>query len=70
VVGADGKLYFSSEDGDIFVVKAGPTYELLAQNPMGEVLMATPAISDGIIFVRGLKHLFAIAEPSGGNKGS
>jgi outer membrane protein assembly factor BamB len=69
VVGADGKLYFSSEDGDIFVVKAGPTYELLAQNPMGEVLMATPAISDGIIFVRGLKHLFAIAEPSGGNKG-
>ena len=60
-VAADGKIYFSSEDGEIFVVKAGPKYELLAENPMGEVLMATPAISDGVIYVRGLKHLFAIA---------
>jgi hypothetical protein len=45
-------------------VKAGIKYELLASNSMGEVLMATPAISDGMIFVRGLKHLFAIAETS------
>ncbi|HEU4872585.1 MAG TPA: PQQ-binding-like beta-propeller repeat protein, partial [Pyrinomonadaceae bacterium] len=43
-VAADGKLYFASEDGDVFVVKAGPTFELLARNPMGEVMMATPAI--------------------------
>jgi outer membrane protein assembly factor BamB len=43
-VAADGKLYLSSEDGDVFVVKAGPKYELMATNPMGEVLMATPAI--------------------------
>ena len=64
VVAADGKIYFSSEDGDIFVVRAGPKYELLAQNPMGEVLMATPAISDGIIFVRGINNLYAIAEPT------
>ncbi|MCI0723103.1 MAG: PQQ-binding-like beta-propeller repeat protein [Acidobacteria bacterium] len=64
VVAADGKIYFTSEDGDVFVVKAGSKYELLASNPMGEVLMATPAISDGMIFVRGLKHLFAIAEAS------
>jgi hypothetical protein len=41
------EIYLSSEDGDIFVVKAGPKYELIASNPMGEVLMATPAISDG-----------------------
>ncbi len=47
------------KDGDIFVVKAGPKYELLATNPMGEVLMATPAISDGMIFVRGEHHVFA-----------
>jgi outer membrane protein assembly factor BamB len=59
-VAADGKIYLASEDGDVFVVKAGPTYELLATNPMGEVLMATPAISDGVLFVRGLKHLYAI----------
>jgi outer membrane protein assembly factor BamB len=61
-VAADGKLYLSSEDGEIFVVKAGPKYELLATNQMGEVLMATPAISDGMIFVRGRNHLFAIGE--------
>ncbi|HXG67547.1 MAG TPA: PQQ-binding-like beta-propeller repeat protein [Blastocatellia bacterium] len=61
-VAADGKIYLTSEDGEIFVVKAGPKYELLATNPIGEVLMATPAISDGMIFVRGQHHLFAIAE--------
>ena len=60
-VAADGKIYFTSEDGDVFVVKAGPTYELLATNPIGEVLMATPAISEGVLYVRGLKHVFAIA---------
>ena len=64
IVAGDGKVYFTSEDGDIFVVKAGPKYELLAANQMGEVLMATPAISDGVIFVRGLKDVFALAETS------
>jgi outer membrane protein assembly factor BamB len=61
-VASDGKLYFSSEDGDIFVVKAGPKYELLSKNPVGEVMMATPAVSDGLIIVRGLNHLFAFGE--------
>lgn len=61
-VAADGKLYFPSEEGDVYVVKAGPKFELLATNPMGEVLMATPAIVDGMILVRGRSHLFAIAE--------
>ena len=50
----------ASEDGDVFVVKAGPAYELLAKNPVGEVLMASPAISDGVIIVRGLKDVFAV----------
>jgi outer membrane protein assembly factor BamB len=59
-VAADGKLYFTSEEGDIFVVKAGPTFEVLAQNPMGEVCMATPAISEGVLFVRTQGHLVAI----------
>ncbi len=48
-VAADGKIYLTSEDGDVFVVKAGPAYELLATNSIGEVLMATPAVSDGLI---------------------
>ena len=59
-VAADGKIYLSSEDGDIFVVKAGATYELGATNGMGERLMATPALSNGRMFVRGERHLFAI----------
>jgi outer membrane protein assembly factor BamB len=57
---ADGKLYLSSEDGDVFVVKAGPTFELIARNPMGQPLMATPAIADGLLIVRGERDLFAV----------
>jgi outer membrane protein assembly factor BamB len=61
-VAADGKIYLTSEDGDVFVVKAGPAYELLATNPIGEVLMATPAISNGVMIFRGLKNVFAIGQ--------
>ena len=62
-VAADGKLYFTSQDGNVFIVKAGPKYELLATNPLGEVAMATPAISGGMIFVRTQHHVFGIGEP-------
>ncbi len=51
-VASDGRIYLSSEDGDIFVVKAGPQFELLGTNAMGEPLMATPAISGGLLLVR------------------
>ncbi len=59
-VAADGRIYLSSEDGDIFVVKTGPAFELLGTNPMGELLMATPAFAGHTMFVRGVTHLFAI----------
>jgi outer membrane protein assembly factor BamB len=61
-VAADGKLYLSSEDGEVFVVRAGPKYELLATNSMNEALMATPAISDGIVLLRSQNFVFAVAE--------
>lgn len=61
-VAADGKLYLASEDGEVHVVKAGPKYELLATNPVGEVMMATPAISDGVLIIRGQKHVYGIME--------
>jgi outer membrane protein assembly factor BamB len=61
-VAADGRIYFPSEDGEVFVVRAGAEYELLATNPMGEVIMATPAISDGIIYVRTLKAIYGIGQ--------
>ena len=61
-VASDGKLYLSSEDGDVFVVKAGPKFELLATNPMGEALMSTPAISGGLMILRGQHHLYGVAQ--------
>ena len=59
-VAADGKIYFASEDGDVFVVKAGPKYELIAQNSLNGVCLATPAISEGILFFRTKDFLMAI----------
>ena len=62
-VAAAGKLYITGEDGDVYVVKAGPQYELLSENPIGEATLATPALAGDMLLVRGAKHLFAIAEP-------
>jgi len=59
-VAADGKIYLSSEDGEMLVVSAGPTFTHLATNSMGEPIMATPALSDGVIYVRSSRTLFAI----------
>ncbi|MEI6667092.1 MAG: PQQ-binding-like beta-propeller repeat protein [Acidobacteriota bacterium] len=60
-VAADGKIYLSGEDGDILVVAAGPEFKVLATNAMGESLMATPALSDGVMYIRGLNTLFAVS---------
>jgi outer membrane protein assembly factor BamB len=60
-VATGGKLYFTSEDGDVFVLKAGPKFQLLATNQMGEVCMATPAISEGMLLFRTQGHVVAIA---------
>jgi hypothetical protein len=59
-VAMGGKLYCASEDGDVYVIKAGPKYELLAKNSLGESIMASPAVSAGKMFVRTLKHLYCI----------
>lgn len=59
-VAADGKLYLSNEDGDMLVVAAGTAFKHLATNSMGELLMATPALSNGVMYVRTASSLFAI----------
>jgi outer membrane protein assembly factor BamB len=61
-VAADDKLYFSSENGEVFVVQAGPDYKLLAKNSMNEICMATPAISGDMMFFRTQSQLVAISE--------
>ena len=61
-VATHGKLYLASEDGDVFVVKAGRKYELLSKNTMGRPLMATPALSQGMLILRGESAVYAIGE--------
>ena len=61
-VAADGKLYLASEDGDVFVVKAGRQYELLSKNTMNQPLMASPALSDGMLILRGENAIWALGE--------
>jgi len=60
-VAADGKLYIASDQGDVYVVEAGPILRLSATNPIGEAVFATPAISDGMLLIRAQNHLFAFA---------
>lgn len=59
---ADGKLYISNEDGLTTVVKAGPQFEILAENAMNDYCLSSPAISDGQIFIRTASHLYCIGK--------
>jgi outer membrane protein assembly factor BamB len=61
-VAADGRLYFTSEEGVVLVVAAGPKFELLATNPLGEECLATPAISDRLFIARTKGHVTAFGE--------
>jgi outer membrane protein assembly factor BamB len=54
------RLFLTSEDGDTFVVKAGPVHEILATNPIGEPVYASLAVAHGTVFIRGERHLFAV----------
>jgi outer membrane protein assembly factor BamB len=59
-IAADGKIYLANEDGDMLVVDAGRTFKQVAVNEMGEMVMATPALSNGVMYVRTAKSLVAI----------
>jgi outer membrane protein assembly factor BamB len=59
-VAGDGHLYLTSEEGDVFVLKAGPELATSHVNPLGEPCLATPAISEGVIFFRTKDHLVAV----------
>ncbi|HXV78230.1 MAG TPA: PQQ-binding-like beta-propeller repeat protein [Candidatus Polarisedimenticolaceae bacterium] len=62
LVAGDGKVYATAETGEVYVVKAGAAFELSATNEMGEICMATPAISRGMIFYRTKDHLVALGD--------
>jgi outer membrane protein assembly factor BamB len=59
-IAADDKIYLSNEDGEMLVLAAGPKYAHIATNSMGELLMATPALSEGVMYVRASASVFAI----------
>ena len=59
-VAADGRIYLTSEQGEVRVVKAGPSFELLAVSELGDYVLATPAISNGMLFVRSQHFLWAL----------
>jgi outer membrane protein assembly factor BamB len=59
--GYDGKVFCLNEDGDCQVVKAGPKFEVLRTNSLGEMCMACPAVAGDSLFVRTLTKLYRIA---------
>jgi outer membrane protein assembly factor BamB len=59
-IAADGKIYLSSEEGNVYVIKAGPVYSLIARNGLKDNCMATPAISGNALFFRTQHYVIAI----------
>ncbi len=61
---ADDKLYITNEEGLTSVIKAGPKFEVIAENPLNDYCLSSPAISDGQIFIRTATHLYSIGQKS------
>lgn len=61
---ADGKIYITNEDGLTTVIKAGPKFEVLAENDLNDYCLSSPAISEGQIFIRTAKYLHCIGTRS------
>ncbi len=62
-IAVNGKLYVPTEEGQVYVLEAGPEYRELAVNEMGEPVMATPAVSEGVLYIRTPRRLVAIGRP-------
>ena len=58
----DGKIFVLSEDGDTYVIRAGPTFAVLGRKSLNEFSMATPAIAHGSLFIRTASRLYRITE--------
>lgn len=57
---AGGLVYMPNDEGVITIIKPGPMFEYISKNPIGEKMYASPAISNGKIYLRGFRHLFCI----------
>lgn len=61
-VASDGRIYIVDEEGTVYIIKDGASYELLAEIPMNDICMTAPAITDGMIFFRTQHNLFAVGK--------
>lgn len=61
-VGAGERVYIATKEGNVKVLRAGPSFELLADNAMGEMIVASPAFANGRIYLRGEKHLYCVGD--------
>ena len=61
----NGKIFALSEDGETFVIQAGPEYKLLGKNTLDEMCMATPAIYRSSLIVRTAGKLYRIQKGGG-----
>ena len=59
-IAADGKVFLASEEGHVYVLKAGPVFEVLSENDMTESVLSTPAISEGALLYRTQNHVIAV----------
>jgi len=59
-IASNGKLYYATEQGDVFVVKAGPRFEVISKNPLDDLIMASPAISEDMLYFRTQHYLVAV----------
>lgn len=62
LVSAEGKVFFINDFGTLRVVKPGPAYQLVAESELEERVFASPALSEGQLFVRGARHLFCLGQ--------
>jgi len=65
---AEGHIYFTADEGVTHVLRAGPKFEVLATNELGEQVFASPATAQGQLFIRGVRHLYCIGTPRSGKK--
>jgi outer membrane protein assembly factor BamB len=63
---ADGRIYITNEEGLTSVIRAGPQFEILAENALNDYCLSSPAVSDGQIFIRTTTHLWAIGKRQAG----
>ena len=60
----NGKIFLLSEDGDTFVVEAGRAFKVVGKNSLNEMVLATPAVVRGSVFIRTQSKLYRIARTS------